>query len=102
MGTALERKGGAVTDGLHPGDRTLSLQECLSLGTLAQLGPLHGPRLTAKCLPDVAQEVFRGKEEVANEATDEANMGRQTFHGPTEGRPKSATARGKTKRLDIG
>ena len=38
---------------------------------------------------------------MAGEATVEANMGRSTFRGPMEGRPEWATARGKTKRLDI-
>ena len=48
--------------------------------------------MPTKNLPDGAQEVFRGKEAVADEAADEANTGRQTFRGPTEGRPKNATA----------
>ena len=102
MGDASERKGGAVTDGLHPGDGPPSLWECIRPGTSAQLGPLYGPGLPAKRLPNGAQEVFRGKEAVSDEAAGEANTGRQKFRGPTEGRPESATARGETKRLDIG
>ena len=35
---------------------------------------------------------------MASEATVEANKGRSTFRGPTEGRPGSATARGKARR----
>ena len=38
---------------------------------------------------------------MADEAANEANTGRQTFCGPMEGRPESATARGETERLDI-
>ena len=68
---------------------------------LAQLVPIHGPGLPAKRLPDIVQEVFRGKEAVADEAYNEANTGRKTVSSPTEGRPKSATTRGKTKNLDI-
>ena len=35
------------------------------------------------------------------EAAGETNAGRPNFRGPTEGRPKGATARGETKRLDL-
>ena len=38
---------------------------------------------------------------MANEAADEANTDRSNFCGPTEGRPKCATARDKMKFLDI-
>ena len=57
------------------------------------------------CLPSASLTEYKkylgGKETVANEAAAEANMGRSTFRGPMEGRPEWATARGKTKRLDI-
>ena len=101
MGDALERKVGADPDGLHSGDGSLSLWECLRPGTSAQLGPLHGTGLLAKHLPDGAKEVSRREETVDDGAADESNKGRSTFRGPTEGRPESATTRGKTKRLDI-
>ena len=101
VGNASERKGGAVPDGLHPEDGLPSLRECRRPGTSAQLGPLYGPGLPAKRLPDGSQEVYRGEETVSGEATVEANTGRSTFCGPTEGCPESATAQGKMKRLDF-
>ena len=94
-------KGGAVPDRIYPGDGPTSLRECLRMVPLAQLRPLHGAGLPAKRLPDGSQEVSRGKETVADDFADEANMGRSTFRGPTEGRPKIQTARGDTKRLGI-
>ena len=57
VGDASERKGGAVPDGLHPGDGPPSHQECRRPGILAQLRPLHGPGLPAKRPPDRAQEI---------------------------------------------
>ena len=39
---------------------------------------------------------------MAGEAADETNVDRPTFRSSTEGRPKGATTRGKTKRLDLG
>ena len=102
VGNATEGKGGAVLDRLYPGDGPPSLRECLHTGPSAQLGPLHGPGLPAKHLPDVTQEILRGKEAVAAEAADKTNMGGQSIHGPTEGQPKSATASGETERVDIG
>ena len=101
MGNVLERKGGAVPDGFHPGDELPSLRECLPPGPSAQLGPLHDPEFPVKHLTDGKQEVYRGEKTVIDEAADEANTGRSTFCGPTEGHPKSATARGETKHLDI-
>ena len=102
MGNAKEWKGGTVPDRLYPGDGPPSLQECLCLRPLAQLGPLHGPGLPDKRLPDRTKAVLRGKEAVASEAANKADMGGQTVCGPTGGRPESATARGKTERVDIG
>ena len=58
---------------------------------------MHRP----KRLPDGAQEISGREETVAVEAARETNTDRSTFRGPTEGRSKSATARGKTKRLDL-
>ena len=101
MADASERKGGAVPDGLHPGDGPPSLREFRCPGPLAQLVPLYGPGLPAKHLPDGAQEVSRGEEMVAGEAAGETNTGRSIFCGPTKGRPESVTARGETKRLDF-
>ena len=63
-----------------------------------QLVPLYGHGLPAKCLPNVAQEVSRGEETVASEATVEANKGRSTFRVPKEGRPGRATVLGKARR----
>ena len=102
MGNASERKGGAFLDILYPRDGPLYIRECLRPGPSAQLGPLHGPELPAKRLPDGPQEVFMVKEAVADEAADEANTGKQTFCGPTEGRSENATKRGETERLDTG
>ena len=45
--------------------------------------------------------ISRGEEMVAGEADVKANTVRSTFRGPTEGRPKSATVQGETKRLDF-
>ena len=45
--------------------------------------------------------VLRGKEAVAGEVADKSDTGGQTFRGPTGGRPKIATARGETERVDI-
>ena len=102
MGNATEGKGGAVPDRLYTGDGPSSLQECLCPGPSAQLGTLHGPGFPAKRLPDRTQEVLRGKEAVADETANKTYTGGQNFRGPTEGRPESATARGKTERVDIG
>ena len=102
MGGALERKIGAVPDGLHPGDGPPSLQECCCPGPLAQLGPLHGPRLPAERPPDGAQEIPGREETVAGEASGETNTDRPTVRGSTEDCTKGATARGETKRLDLG
>ena len=101
VGYALEHKVGAVPDGLHSGDGPPSLWECCRPGPSSKLGPLYGTGLPAKSLPDGAQEVSRGEETVAGEAAGETNTGRSNFRGPTEGRRKSATARGETKRLDF-
>ena len=51
--------------------------------------------------PDGAQEIPGRGETVAGEAAGETNAGRPTFRGPTEGRPKGATAQGETKHLDL-
>ena len=56
-GGALERKGGAVPDRLHPGDGPRSLWEFCRPGPSAQLGPLPGPGLPAERPPDGAQEI---------------------------------------------
>ena len=61
----------------------------------------YGPGLPAKRLPYGAQYVSRGEETVAGEAAIKAKTGRSPFRSPTEGRPKSTTARGETKRLDF-
>ena len=102
MGNATEGKGCVVPDRLYPGDGLPSLQECHCPGPSAQLGPLHGTGLPAKRLPDITQELPRGKEAVAEEAADETDTGGQNFRGSTEVRPESATARGETERVDIG
>ena len=39
---------------------------------------------------------------VAAEAAEETNKGGRNIHGPTEGRPKSATTGGETERVYIG
>ena len=102
VGGASERKGGAVPDGLHPGDGPPSLQECRRPGPSAQLGPLHGPGLPAESPPDRAQEIPGREETVACEAAGETNADRPTFRGSTEDRTEGATARGETKNLDLG
>ena len=91
-----------VLDGLHPGDGPPSFQERRSPGPLAQLGPIHGPGLPAELPPDGAQEIPGRKETVAGEATGGTNKDGLTFHGSTESRTEGATARGETKRLDLG
>ena len=58
-------KEGAVPDRLYPGNGPPSLQECLCPGPAAQLRPLHVTGLTAKRLPDGAQAVPMGQEEVS-------------------------------------
>ena len=102
VGHATEGKGSAVPDKLYPGDGPPSLWECLRSGPLAQLGPLHGPGLPVKRLPDGTQEIPRGAEEVATEVADETNTVGRSICGPTEGRPESEGARGETERVDIG
>ena len=102
VGNATEGKRGAVPDKLYPGDGPPSLWECLRPGPSSQLGPLHGPELPDKRLPDGTQEVLRGKEAVADETANETDTGGQKFRGPTEGRPESATMNGETERVDIG
>ena len=90
-------KGGAVTDRLYTGDGPPSLKEFLLPGPAAQLRPLHGDGLPSKRLPDGAQAVPRGLEEVAIESTNGANKRGRRICGPTEGRPESEDKRGKTK-----
>ena len=98
MGGALERKGGAVPDGLHPGDGPPFLQECRRPGPPQQLGPLYVPGLPVKRLPDGAQEVSGREKAMAGEAARETNTGRLSFRGPKEGCSKGATARGEARR----
>ena len=95
-------KGGAVPDGLHPGDGPPSFQGRRSPGPLAQLGPLHGPGLSAEHPPDGAQEIPGREETVASEAAEGTNEDGSTFRSSTESRTEGATAQGKTKRLDLG
>ena len=102
MGNVTEGKGGTVPDSLYPVERPLSLRECLRPVPSAKLGPLHGPGLPSKHLPDGTHEVLKGKEAVAGEAANEADMGGQTFRGPTGGCTKIATASGEKKHVDIG
>ena len=78
-----------------------SLQERRSLGPSAQLGPLHGPGLSAKRPPDGAQEILGREEAVAGEATAGTNTDGSTFRVSTESRTEGATVRGNTKRLDL-
>ena len=70
---AQEGKGGAVPDGLHPGDGPPSLQECHRPGPSAQLGPLHGPGLSAERTPDGDEAIPGRAETVAGEATGKTN-----------------------------
>ena len=91
-----------VPDRLYPGDGPPSHQECIPLESLAQHGPLHGTGLPVKRLPEGTQEVLRGKEVVADEAAEKTDTGGKKIRGPTDGPPESATARGKTERVDIG
>ena len=101
VGDASKMKGGAVPDGLHPGDGPPSFQERRSPGPSAQLGPLHGPGLPAKRPPDGAQEIPGREKTVASEAAGETNANRPTFRGSTESCTEGATARGETKRLGL-
>ena len=73
VGNAQEGKVGAVPDGLHPGDGPPSLQECHRPGPSAELGPLHGPGLSAKCTPDGDEAIPGRTETVTGEATEETN-----------------------------
>ena len=52
--------------------------------------------------PDGAQEILGREEAVAGEATAGTNTDRSTFRGSIESRTEGATARGETKRLDLG
>ena len=52
VGDDQKGKGGAVPDGLHPGDGPPAPQECRRPGPSAQLGPLHGPGVYTKRTPD--------------------------------------------------
>ena len=68
-----EGTGGALIDGLHPGEGPPSLQEYHRPGPSAQLGPLHGPGLSDKCTP-VGDETLPGRAEaVAGEAAGKTN-----------------------------
>ena len=73
VGNAQEGKVGAFLDGLHPGDRSPSLQECHRPGPSAQLGPLHCPGLSAKRTPDGDEAIPGRAETVAGEATGKTN-----------------------------
>ena len=86
---------------VHCGMLPRPRQQCRRPGPSARLGPLYGPGLPAKRLTDGAQEISGKEETVAGEAAGETNTNRLTFRGPTDGCPKSATARGETKRLDL-
>ena len=103
MGGAPKGKVCAVPDGLHPGDGPPSFQERRSPGPSAQLGPLHGPELSAeRPPPDGAQEIPGRAETVAGEAAEGTNTDGSTFRGSTESRTEGATTQGKTTRLDLG
>ena len=102
VGDAPKGKGGAVPDGLHPGDGPPSFQERCSQGPSAQLGPLPGPGLSSERPPDGAQEIPRREETVAGEAAGRTNEDGSTFRGSTESRTEGATERGETKRLNLG
>ena len=101
VGDASKMKGGAVPDGLHPGDGPPSFQVRHSPGPLAQLGPLHGPGLPTEFPPEGEQAVHWRKETVAGEAAGETNEDGPTFCGSTESRTEGATVQGETKRLDL-
>ena len=102
MGHSTEGKEGAVLDRLYPENGPPSLQECIRSVPSAQLGPLHGPGMPAKRLPDGTQEIPRGAKAVAAEAADETNTGGRSICSPMEGHPESATLSGETERVDIG
>ena len=102
VGDAPKVEGGEVPDGLHHGDGQPYLQERRSPGTSEELGPLHGPVLSDKLPPDGTQAILGREEEVASEATAGTNTDGPTVCGSMESRTESATARGETKRLDIG
>ena len=95
-------RGGVVLDRLYPGNGPPSLWKYLRPGPLEKLGPLHGPGLPAKRLPEKTQAASRGRQAVAGEAVNEDDTGGQTFHGPMGGRSEGATVRGYTERLDFG
>ena len=102
VGDAPKGEGGEVLDGIHPGDGHPSLQERRRPGPSAQLGPLHGPGMSAERPPDGTQAKLGREEAVASEAAAGANTDGPTFRGSTERRTESATTRGKIKRLDLG
>ena len=73
VGNAQEGEGVAVPDGLYPEDGPPSLQECHRPGPSAQLGPLHGPGLSAERTPDGDEAIPGRTEMVAGEATSKTN-----------------------------
>ena len=102
MGHAAEGTGGVFPDRLHSGDGQPSVQECRCPGTLAQLGPLHGPWLLAECTPGGDEAVPGEEKALADEATKVTLTDGHSICGSTESRPKTNTAGSDMKRLDLG
>ena len=81
--------GGAVPDGLHPGDISSYLQKCDRPGPTAQLVPLYGPRSPPQRPPEVTHRVLQSAHAYPPPASDHPDEGGRTLCGPTEGYPKT-------------
>ena len=94
--------GGAVTDGLYPGDVPHSLQERACLGTQAQLRLLHDLGVPPQCHPEGAQEVPWEAHTDPSLAPDHPDKRGKTCRGSLAGNTKTKDAGGTEERMDIG
>ena len=92
-----------LDDQVHSNNKvSLRIDLCQSTSAIENIVIIHGPGLSAECPPDGAQEIPGREETVAGEAAGRTNEDGPTFRGSTESRTEGATARGETKRLDLG
>ena len=95
-------EGGVVPDGLHPGDRFLSLQECSCPRPKSQLIPLHGYGVTLQRHPKGTRQLTWAVHTATSPNPDQPDKGGRTLHGPTEGDLEAEGERSKEELLDHG
>ena len=82
-------EGGTVPDGLHPGDRSLSLQERGCPGPTAIIGPLYGLMMPPQRAPLGTHKLPWAAHAAPPPATDHPDEGGQDICCPMEGNPQA-------------